>query len=280
MSNALGELFQEIADAIRSKTGGTDKMAPADFPENIDSIGVDLPTLTNPGDADDLLKGIELIDQSGKIVTGTMGSAVYSPMNISVDTSGKITAKQTVSSGYTDTVTKTGTLQLTTQSAQTITPSTEDQTIESGRYITGTQTIEGDSNLVAKNIKSGISIFGVAGSFEGSSSSGGLAVQTGTITGTGEAIDIDTGLSSVEYFAIYRDTFASKGLVEAVYRGDTGYTHYVYCTSYTSYAKTCLLSFDNSIGTVREGTFTWSSNNTSTGLTSDVVYNWIAFGTE
>lgn len=36
--NVLGSLFQDIADAIRSRTGGTDKMAPNDFPDEILSI--------------------------------------------------------------------------------------------------------------------------------------------------------------------------------------------------------------------------------------------------
>lgn len=53
---------------------------------------------------------------------------------------------------------------VTTKAATTITPGTANQTIASGTYLTGTQTISGDSNLVASNIKSGVSIFGVAGS--------------------------------------------------------------------------------------------------------------------
>lgn len=51
-----------------------------------------------------------------------------------------------------------------TQGAQTITPTTNDQTIASGRYLTGTQTIKGDANLKAENIKEGVTIFGVDGS--------------------------------------------------------------------------------------------------------------------
>lgn len=57
--------------------------------------------------------------------------------------------------------------------AHTYTPTTEDQTIAIGQYINGVQTIEGDSNLIAGNIKKGVTIFGVAGTYT-------------TITGTGK----------------------------------------------------------------------------------------------
>ena len=56
------------------------------------------------------------------------------------------------------------TASVTTKGAATITPTTSDQTIASGTYLTGVQTISGDSNLQSGYIKSGISIFGVAGS--------------------------------------------------------------------------------------------------------------------
>lgn len=54
---------------------------------------------------------------------------------------------------------------VTRKSAQTYTPRTSDQTIASGQYLSGNQTIKGDPNLVAGNIKSGTSIFGVTGTY-------------------------------------------------------------------------------------------------------------------
>ncbi len=65
------------------------------------------------------------------------------------------------------------------KAAATYTPSTKDQTISASTYLTGTQTIKGDNNLKAENIKSGVSIFDVVGSYTGD----GVKFKTGT-TGT------------------------------------------------------------------------------------------------
>ncbi len=53
----------------------------------------------------------------------------------------------------------------TAKGAQTYTPGTSDQAIAAGTYLTGKQTIKGDSNLTAENIKAGVSVFNIAGSF-------------------------------------------------------------------------------------------------------------------
>jgi hypothetical protein len=51
--------------------------------------------------------------------------------------------------------------------AATYTPGTTDQTINAGQYLSGAQTIAGDADLVAGNIKTGVGIFGVTGTFTG-----------------------------------------------------------------------------------------------------------------
>ena len=72
---------------------------------------------------------------------------------------------------------------VTKKSAATYTPGTSDQNIPSGQYLNGTQTIKGDSNLTAANIKSGVKIFNVTGSYAGSSSGGNTPnLQTKTVT--------------------------------------------------------------------------------------------------
>jgi len=51
--------------------------------------------------------------------------------------------------------------------AATINPSTSQQVIPAGQFLSGAQTIPGASTLVAANIKKGVSIFGVTGTWEG-----------------------------------------------------------------------------------------------------------------
>ena len=72
------------------------------------------------------------------------------------------------------------TASVTTKGATTFTPTTTNQTISSGTYLTGTQTISGDANLVAGNIKSDTTIFGVTGTYSGGGSSKNVQVLQST----------------------------------------------------------------------------------------------------
>ena len=113
-------------------------------------------------------------DGLSQVTVNAMPTAALGTLTISMDSAGKITAKvEQAVAGYVEAGSRSATKQLTTKEAATITPGTSDQTIARGQYLTGAQTVKGDANLVAGNIKSGVSIFGVAGSFEGSGGGGG-----------------------------------------------------------------------------------------------------------
>jgi hypothetical protein len=87
---------------------------------------------------------------------------------ITVNSSGLITASATQEAGIVSAGTKTATQQLTTKAATTITPGTSAKTaVSSGVYTTGDIVVKGDSDLVASNIKNGIEIFGVIGTYTG-----------------------------------------------------------------------------------------------------------------
>lgn len=121
-------------------------------------------------------------DGLGTVTVNAMTTATQATPSISVSSSGLITASATQTAGYVAAGTKSATKQLTTQAAQTITPSTTDKTIASGIYLTGTQTIKGDANLIPANIVSGKTIFGVVGTATIDSGSTGGSIETVTLS--------------------------------------------------------------------------------------------------
>lgn len=100
-------------------------------------------------------------------ISGTSASLTTGTNTLTL--SKTISVTPTVSAGYVASGTAGNsnvslTASVTTKAAATITPGTSAQEIAAGTYLTGKQTIAGDANLLASNIKSGTSIFGVAGS--------------------------------------------------------------------------------------------------------------------
>lgn len=83
----------------------------------------------------------------------------------------------------------------TALNAFTITPAANAQVISKGSYLKGEVTVAGDTNLTAANIKSGVTIFNVAGTYEGESTGGTSAeyykcasVDTGGVITDGKTI--------------------------------------------------------------------------------------------
>lgn len=119
--------------------------------------------------------------------TITGSSASVSTGTNTLTLSKTISVTPTVTAGYVASGTAGNssvslTASVTTKAAATITPTTSDQTIASGTYLTGAQTISGDANLQAAYIKSGISIFGVAGSLTSAAVSQDASTKVLTIS--------------------------------------------------------------------------------------------------
>ena len=88
-----------------------------------------------------------------------------------------------------------------TKGATTYTPKTSNQTIAAGTYCSGVQTIKGDANLVAGNIKSGVSIFGVTGTYEGSGGSTDVEDSLATRTVTSYTNDRVTSIGNYAFYS-------------------------------------------------------------------------------
>jgi hypothetical protein len=148
--------------------------------------------------ASDLLSGKTAVSNgtgTQQVITGTMtnsgtisetyslpinGTYTYTFTNNSYADGGTITVNQSITTKGVQTYTISQSDQVISANvylsgAQTIAaitfkettnyvPSTSNQYIYGGQYLNGNQTILGSTNLVSSNIRSGVSIFGVAGS--------------------------------------------------------------------------------------------------------------------
>ena len=90
------------------------------------------------------------------------------------------------------------------RSATTYTPGTSNQTIASGQYLSGAQTIKGDANLVAANIAKGKSIFGISGTYTSDATATAADIKSGKtayvngikITGSSNSLSLGDTITS------------------------------------------------------------------------------------
>ena len=181
---SVNSKMKALADAIRLKTDRTDTLSIDEMTVAIQGIEVGTDTSDATATAGDILSG-KTAYVDGSKVTGTISTVTQATPAISVNTStGLITATATQTAGYVAAGTKSATNQLAFKAATTITPGTTIQTVVSANtYVGGNITIEGDANLVASNIVSGKSIFGVVGTAT-TGGGGNTDVEDGLITRT------------------------------------------------------------------------------------------------
>nr|DAH82175.1 MAG TPA: tail protein [Caudoviricetes sp.] len=195
-------------------------------------------------------------DGLSKVTVEAVKSVVQATPAITVATNGLITALATQSAGYVSSGTKSTTKQMTTQASKTVYPGTSRQlAVQSNRYTTGDIYVSGDSNLTAGNIKKGVSIFGVAGSYEGS----GGEMQSKSATPTSASGITMSGLGDVKNFVLLVndiDVDVSGGAtissicysngkligLQTIYTRSSGKTAVIATTGYSTYLSVTISS--------------------------------------
>lgn len=184
---------------------------------------------------------------------------------------------------------------VTRQAAQTIHPSTSDQSIATNQYLTGAQTIKGVllTNLLAENIKKDVvvkvgdstdddCVTSVTGTYEGS---GGSSVKTGTFTPSARTLSVsfDTGLSSINGILIVptSETPLKSGgrtLVAAIITPNNYYKSIHVCSNNAGASLLTPNASTSSTRMTQSGTsVTVTTNASQGGYFETISYTWYAW---
>lgn len=267
-SNYVGTGVTQRTSSDLEKSGAT-VTAPAGYYASAASTSVSSGSATTPATTVTANPTISVNSTTG-VITATASATKSVTPTVSAGY---------VSSGTAGTITVSGsnTSNLTTQAAQTIHPSTTDQTIASGRYTTGAQTIKAVThNLTAGIIKSGEvvkigdstdddCVVSITGTYAGGSS--GWSADTKTITASNYPVSISfTSMSGEPKAFFLRSTsqISSSGNTTYYYIIDMRYNG-------TNTTGNCFrIGSTRRVDTIASG-YSWSYSGTTLTITSSAA---------
>lgn len=214
---------------------------------------------------------------SGTSATVSTGTNTLT-LSKTVSVTPSVTTAGYVSSGTAGNASVSLTASVTTQAAQTIYPSTSDQTINSGRYLTGNQTIKAvtTSNLTADNIKSGVTV-----TVGDSADADRVLSVTGTYSGGGGSVSYDTKTETASNYPVSLSFSSMKGQPKFfVVRlnaqvSSSGSTTYYYIVDIVSNGTTthgnCFrIGSTRRVDNITSG-YSWSYSNSTLTITSSAA---------
>lgn len=216
--------------------------------------GAVLPALDNPATSADMAEGKQLIDASGNVVTGSLPvrSGEFSKDCEGVEVYGTLLSPYCVLDS--DVLMKKDTKVY----------------VDLVSYEYGNAKPEDVAKGKTFTSESGFKVEGTA------TMGGGYAIKSGTTTsGT-----INTGLSDVEQFFMYKESQTGTGLIHLHYTKSATSRMYASAWSTQNYGSKTITNGTGGV-TVNGGTVTISATQAAQGaLTSGVTYKWFAIGTE
>lgn len=227
-----------IANAIREKTGDTALLLPSQMPNAIAGIpsGIELPALTAPAEDSDVLNGKEYIGAAGEKRTGTLVDQIYEI----------------------ETIMGSGGISLEVESTAGASKTFEFP----------------EPNLQPENIKSGISIFNVAGSVKE------IRTETGTITPAEDTKEITIPATGKVLDIVGVSVPAETGYVIAVSYSKGNYNIDAQMGGYFRYASaTSIISAGIGVS-IQDGNMIVTTGNTARLFAAGATYRWTVYNWE